>query len=267
MNKRYLGALFLSPLIIVLFLGDIYLKYVVMLLSLFGMYEFYNIIKNKNITPLSGIAYVLNIVYYTIIISHNSLNFKNIFLLTTLVVFVMMCIPIINRKYTFIDVSVTLLGIFYVTIFFSFIVLVNQKQYGNYLVWTIFISSWLCDTAAYYTGKYLGKNKLCPDVSPKKTIEGSIGGLLGSTIACGIYGVFINSKGINIPLFNFFAIGVIGGIFGQFGDLAASSIKRYVEVKDYSNLIPGHGGILDRFDSILFTSLVVYYYITIIMGM
>lgn len=71
-------------------------------------------------------------------------------------------------------------------VFFSFIVLVNNKTHGNYLVWLIFISAWLCDTTAYYVGKYLGKNKLCPKVSPKKTIEGSIGGIIGASVACTI---------------------------------------------------------------------------------
>jgi phosphatidate cytidylyltransferase len=112
----------------------------------------------------------------------------------------------------------------------------------------------------------LGKINYVPKLAPKKTIEGSIGGLIGSTLSCGIYGVILNKIGVNIPIFNFFLIGLFSGLFCQFGDLAASSIKRYVNVKDYSNLIPGHGGILDRFDSILFSSVIVYYYISIVIG-
>lgn len=99
----------------------------------------------------------------------------------------------------------------------------------------------------------------------KKTIEGSIGGLIGSTLFCGIYGLVINSFGVQVPVYHFIFMGIVCGVFCQFGDLVASSIKRYVDVKDYSNLIPGHGGILDRFDSILFTSVIVYYYVTMIM--
>ncbi|MCY6372508.1 phosphatidate cytidylyltransferase [Clostridium ganghwense] len=267
MDKRYFGALLLSPLVIVLFMGGIYLKYVVMTLSLFGMYELFRIMKNKNIKPLSIVAYLLCIVYYILFVGKNSVDYKALFLSIFITILLMLCIPIINEKYNFIDISITLFGFFYVTIFFSFIVLVNQKEYGQYLIWIIFISSWLCDTSAYYVGKYFGKNKLCPKVSPKKTIEGSIGGLIGSTIGCGIYGLVIMKQGVEIPLYNFCLIGVFCGVFCQFGDLVASSIKRYVGVKDFSNLIPGHGGILDRFDSILFASTVVYYYITIIMGM
>lgn len=267
MDKRYLGALFLSPLVVVLFVGGIYLKYIAMTLSILGMYEFFYIVKNKKIKPLSIFAYILCIIYYVFIIGKDSMDYKALFLTTVVIILVMLCIPILNEKYNFIDISITIFGFFYVSVFFSFIVLVSQKQHGQYLIWLIFISAWMCDTTAYYVGKYFGKNKLCPKVSPKKTIEGSIGGLLGSTAACGIYGLVALKLGYSISLYNFFLIGIFCGVFCQFGDLVASSIKRYVEVKDFSNLIPGHGGILDRFDSILFASAVVYYYITIFMGM
>jgi phosphatidate cytidylyltransferase len=145
--------------------------------------------------------------------------------------------------------------------------LINQKNYGNYLIWLVFISSWLCDTTAYYVGRYFGKNKLCPEVSPKKTIEGSIGGLLGSAVACTIFGVIASTNNVHIALYHYTFIGLLCGVFCQFGDLVASSIKRFVKVKDYSNLIPGHGGVLDRFDSILFASVVVYYYISLVLGL
>lgn len=264
MNKRYLGAAILSPLIIVLFLGGIYLKVLVALLSLMGIYEFYNVSRKKGINPLSIVSYILTIVYYIMIIN-NSFSFEKLFLMILFALFIMLCIPVISDKYNFIDVAVTLMGFLYVTMFFSFITLINDKPNGKYLIWIIFISAWLCDTSAYYVGKYFGKNKLCPRVSPKKTIEGSIGGLIGSTLFCGIYGLVVNSFGVQVPVYHFIFMGIVCGVFCQFGDLVASSIKRYVDVKDYSNLIPGHGGILDRFDSILFTSVIVYYYVTMIM--
>jgi len=261
MNKRYLGAILISPFLIFLFLGGVYLKYIIMLMSLAGMYEYFKVSKQKNINPMEYIAYLFCVIYYILI--GTNINYQTILLLIIFSVFIMLCIPVINIKYNFIDVAVTVLGFIYVSVFFSFIVLVDVKQYGNYLLWLIFISSWVCDTTAYYAGRYLGKNKLCPKVSPKKTIEGSIGGMLGSSLGCLIFGYILNRYGINIPLYHFILIGVLCGIFGQFGDLVASSIKRVAGVKDYSNLIPGHGGILDRFDSILFSSVIVYYYLTI----
>jgi phosphatidate cytidylyltransferase len=264
MNKRYLGALLLSPLVILIFIGGIYLKYFALILSLIGMYEFFNVIKEKNIHAMKYIGYILCIIYYFTLSS--TVNYNVFFLLIIAATFVMLCIPVIDTKYNFIDASISIFAFIYIAVFFSFIVLVESKTHGNFLVWLIFISSWLCDTTAYYVGRYLGKNKLCPKVSPKKTIEGSIGGLLGSTIACGIFGYISVSAGVDIPLYHFLIIGFLCGVFCQFGDLAASSVKRHVNVKDYSNLIPGHGGILDRFDSILFASAVVYYYITIVLG-
>ncbi|MFL0246951.1 phosphatidate cytidylyltransferase [Candidatus Clostridium stratigraminis] len=262
MNKRYLGALTLSPLVIFIFIGGVYLKYFTLLVSLIGMYEFFNVIKNKNINALKSIAYTSCILYY-IFLNHNT-NFHLILLIIIAALFIMLCIPVLNTKYNFIDVSCTLFGFVYIAVFFSFLVLINYKSQGNYLIWLVFISSWLCDTTAYYVGRAFGKNKLCPKVSPNKTIEGSLGGLLGSTIACGILGIVFTHFGVSIPLYHYILIGALCGVFCQFGDLTASSIKRLVNVKDYSNLIPGHGGILDRFDSILFAALVVYYYIDLI---
>lgn len=264
MNKRYIGALFLSPLLIFLVVGGVYLKFFTLAIALLGMHEFYTVVKQKNIYPFKYIGYILCIIYYLIV--NQSTGFQTVMLIITASVFVMLCIPVINTKYNFIDVSVTVMGYIYIAVFFSFIVLVGGKQNGRYLVWLIFISSWLCDTTAYYVGRYMGKVKLVPKVSPNKTVEGSIGGLLGSTIACTIYGIILNKLGVNISIYHFSLIGLICGVFCQFGDLVASSIKRYVNAKDYSNLIPGHGGILDRFDSILFASVVVYYYLTFILA-
>lgn len=264
MNNRYLGALLLSPLFLFLFIGGEYLRYLIMILSLLGLYEFYKVIKVKGINPLSIVGYIICIVYYMNL--NNTSNYKISMLLIVGAAFLLLCVPVVNLKYNFIDIALTLFGIIYVVIFFSFIVLINEKHFGNYLIWLVFISSWGCDTTAYYSGKLFGKRKLCPEISPKKTIEGSIGGMIGAIIGCTIFGLYVISKGFNFSLFNFSLIGALCGIFGQLGDLVASSIKRFAGVKDYSKLIPGHGGILDRFDSILFSSVVVYYYVTLVMG-
>lgn len=262
MNKRYLGALMLSPIIIFLFLGGNILKYGIMVLSLMGMYEFYKVNKEKNINAISALGYILCIIYYFSI--EKSINYNLTFNLVIITLFILLCIPIINIKFNYIDLAITIFGFLYVGVMFSFIPLISLKENGNMLLWLIFISSWMCDTSAYYVGLRIGKRKLCPNVSPKKTIEGSIGGLLGSTISCGVFGLYLYSKGVNIPLYHYFIIGALSGVFSQFGDLTASSIKRIAKVKDYSNLIPGHGGVLDRFDSILFSSFIVYFYLTLI---
>lgn len=258
-NNRYLGAVMIAPFIIFVFLGGIYLKGFIFALSILALWEFYNALKEKNFKPVKSAGYILLVVYY---ILNN--NFEHMMYALVAATFILLILPVINLEYTFIDVSLTLLGFIYCGILFGFVYVVNAKPHGEFLVWIIFIGSWLSDTAAFYSGKFLGKHKLSPRVSPKKTIEGSIGGLIGATVFCGIFGIIVQ-KYINImPIYNYFIIGTLCGIFGQFGDLVASSIKRYVGIKDYSNLIPGHGGILDRFDSIIFSGTVVFYYLTFI---
>ncbi|MHC1721227.1 MAG: phosphatidate cytidylyltransferase [Clostridiaceae bacterium] len=263
MNNRYVGALIISPILIFLFLGGIYLKIFVLAVSLAGMYEFYKVTKLKSINPLSYVGYSLCILYQLTIGMYTDFNFMFFALIFALML--MFCITVFDTKYNFIDIAVTALGFLYIGVFFSFIVLVSNKQFGYYFVWLIFISSWVCDTSAYYSGKFFGKTKLCPKVSPKKTVEGAIGGLLGSALSCGIFGFCISQFGVDVSLMHFVFIGILSGIFSQFGDLTASSVKRFLGVKDYSNLIPGHGGILDRFDSILFSALTVFYYLTFIL--
>lgn len=260
-DKRYIGALILSPFIIILFLGGTYLKIAALILSILGMYEFYNVVEKKKFKPIAIMSYSAIIIYF---ILNNNTDY--LVYVVGILTFLSLCIPVINTNYNFSDIAITVLGFIYAGVFFSFIPQINSMKYGNYLIWLIFISSWLCDTAAYYTGKYLGKRKLCPEVSPKKTIEGSLGGLLGSIIGCTVFGFIIGSYGVEISLIHYGIIGLLCGIFGQFGDLVASSIKRYVGVKDYSNLIPGHGGILDRFDSVLFSSVVLFVYLRLVLG-
>lgn len=258
-NERYIGAIIIAPIILFLLLGGLPLKIFTIVLSCVGMHEFYSTIRKGNFRPVDLGGYILLIVYY---IFDN--NFQNIMYFLILSVFILFILTIFTDKINFIDVGMTLLGFVYVGMFFSFIYLVASKSLGEYYVWLIFIGAWITDSAAYYAGRYLGKHKLCPTISPKKTVEGSIGGLIGSVVICGLFGILINNYVASFPVYHFFIIGGLCGVFSQFGDLVASSIKRYVGIKDYSNLIPGHGGILDRFDSILFCGVVVFYYLTFI---
>ena len=161
-------------------------------------------------------------------------------------------------KINIIDISVTLFGMAYVLVFFSFIALIRGLNKGNLLVWYIFMAAWGTDILAYLVGKYLGKHKFS-EISPKKTIEGCIGGLIGAILFVLVYTVFLNTvfnTNLNYILMTSYAI--IWSILGQIGDFAASTIKRYTGIKDYSNLLPGHGGMLDRFDSVIFIAPFAY---------
>jgi len=159
------------------------------------------------------------------------------------------------------DGMATLVGIFYVVFFSYHVVLIDQSRWPR-MVWLVLITAFATDIMAYFSGYFFGKHKLCPKISPKKTVEGSVGGTLGSIICCGLFGYFV------LPdlLIHCLVIGVLGGVISQFGDLTASIFKRKMGIKDYGHLIPGHGGILDRFDSVLFTAPLVYYYTAFVLA-
>jgi len=140
--------------------------------------------------------------------------------------------------------------------------IMTEFEHGKYLVFLVFVASSISDACAYFVGVKFGKHKLAPLVSPKKSIEGSVGGILGAAIIGLIYGIILYNTGI-FPQFavvwGFALIGGVGSVISQIGDLAASAIKRDHEIKDYSHLIPGHGGIMDRMDSICVTTPIIYY--------
>lgn len=144
LNSRYIGAVVLAPLLIFVLLGGLPLKLFTIALSICGLYEFYNALKSKEIKSVSIIGYILLVIYYLI---NNDFEKMMYILVITMVIGLM--IPIIDLKYSFVDVSTTFLGFIYVGILFSFIPLVNEKVGGQYLVWLIFIGSWLSDTVAY----------------------------------------------------------------------------------------------------------------------
>jgi phosphatidate cytidylyltransferase len=129
------------------------------------------------------------------------------------------------------------------------------------LIWTILIIGFVTDTSAFLVGRKIGKHKLAPAISPKKSLEGAISGTLFAAIATVIYGIILNSYfSYDFNYFLFIILGLIGSIAGQCGDLTASMIKRRVNIKDFGKILPGHGGILDRFDSILFIIPIVYFF-------
>ena len=161
------------------------------------------------------------------------------------------------------DISFSFL---YCPVMLSFIYMTRQSEpYGKYLIWMILIGSWGCDTFAYLIGSAFGKRKVFPVLSPNKSLAGCIGGILASGIIGGVYGYFyvtpgLAKMGIEIPYLYLVlaAISMVGGVIGMLGDLVASGIKRNKGFKDYAKLIPGHGGVMDRFDSMISTAPAIY---------
>jgi phosphatidate cytidylyltransferase len=156
-----------------------------------------------------------------------------------------------------VDVKIMSLIIFigsYVVFFMYHMILLNSSVF----VWLVYIIAFGTDTFAYFTGKIFGKHKLYPQVSPNKTIEGAIGGVIGCTL---ISIVYFNYLGINKYIY-IIIFSISASIFSMVGDLTASKIKREFKIKDFGSYLPGHGGILDRFDSVLFVAPIVYYFIS-----
>lgn len=163
-------------------------------------------------------------------------------------------------KYRAEQVMCAFFNVAYAPVMLSCIYLVRSLPYGVYSVWMIFISSWICDTCAYAVGILFGKHKMVPRLSPKKSIEGAVGGVVGSALVGALYGYFIVEPVITEQKVTwvFVLISAVGAVISQIGDLTASAIKRNHEIKDYGKLIPGHGGVMDRFDSVIFTAPMIY---------
>lgn len=155
---------------------------------------------------------------------------------------------------------IIMLSVFYIGFLSSHAVLIDHLDQDGTLIWLALLTAFGTDTFAYLIGVRFGKRKLCPALSPKKTMEGALGGMLGSIALCAAFGWLVMPD----IIVHCAVVGLIGSLFAQMGDLVASAFKRKMGIKDYGNLIPGHGGVLDRFDSILFTLPVVYYYAILI---
>ena len=174
-------------------------------------------------------------------------------------------IVVTNMKRNIVDIAISLFGVCYIVFFIMFAPLIRDSmENGKILIWYVFFAAWGTDTLAYLIGKNFGRHKFT-DVSPKKTVEGCLGGIIGSILFCLVYTVICNNFwDLKISYTYVLGISIFLSAISQIGDLAASSVKRYCGIKDYSNLIPGHGGILDRIDSVIFILPFAYFLLSMI---
>lgn len=209
---------------------------------------------------LEIIGYVGIVVYYLQMTFLTEREFLFLTLIVILVAFMFLYV-FAFPKYRAEQIMCAFFCVAYAPVMLSFIYLVRVQPYGIYTVWMIFISSWICDTCAYVVGMLFGKHKLAPVLSPKKSIEGAIGGIVGSALVGAVYAYFVVESVISEQriIGAFILISAVGAVISQVGDLAASAIKRNHEIKDYGKLIPGHGGVMDRFDSVIFTAPMIYF--------
>ncbi len=261
------GFFLLIGCIIFHLIGGIVLLLALLFCALVGLFEFYRatgVLKDQQKCSLLTLpGYVFTVAYFVMLYFKSDTEHL-LFALVVLFAVTMMIFVFSFPKFHATQVAHVVFGVLYVPLMLGYIYRVRSLESGIYTVWLIYISSWVCDTFAYMTGVAVGKHKLAPILSPKKSIEGSIGGILGSLLAGFLYWYFLLENQIPGSMIGILTVCGVGAVISQTGDLAASAFKRNHEIKDYGHLIPGHGGILDRFDSVIFTAPMIYYLLTFI---
>lgn len=244
---------------VILFLNPIVFTTALSIIILIMLYECFHALQcNKSVKIIGYLSGVVMILGF-------HLGFYIEALALSIAAFMILVIAMhgkVNHK----DILSPAMLTFYIVTFMSFIVKVRD-DFSVYEMMLIFICAWTSDTGAYFAGTFFGKHKLIPRVSPKKTIEGSIGGILICSLSCVLYLFILRCFGREMTGIGYIAVAVAGmaaSVMTQFGDLAASAIKRDCNVKDYGKIFPGHGGFMDRFDSVMFIAPFVYYFITLI---
>ena len=241
--------------------GSWILFFTLLAVSLIGMRELYKVMKvsDEHVTVLELVGYLGAVLYY-IAMKADFGNYGTMAIIISMILILFVYV-FGYPKYHAEQVMAAFFGVVYVAVMLSFIYLTRSLPDGKFLVWLIFLCSWGCDTCAYCVGMLIGKHKMAPVLSPKKSIEGAGGGVAGAALLGAIYAAATQGKMAEYAL-----ICAVGALISMVGDLAASAIKRNQNIKDYGKLIPGHGGILDRFDSVIITAPVIYYLAKTILG-
>ncbi len=264
--ERITSGLLGFPLVlIILLLGDkVLVDFALSIIAVLSMNEYFNAIK-KVANPVKWLGYVSCFSIALIhIVPQDYLNMIVTLSVPTILVILFAQVIATDMKTNFRDIAYTFIGIFYVVFFIMFVAFIDGMKDGKILIWYAIFAAWGTDIFAFIFGRCFGKHKFSK-VSPKKSIEGCIGGTIGGVVLILIYTYIANTYwGVNYSYLFMFGVGVILSLIGQIGDFAASSIKRFVGIKDYSNLIPGHGGMLDRIDSLIFLAPFAYSLFTLL---
>lgn len=272
MKQRLISSVIYFILLLSILVIDIPLvdTIVVVLVSLIAMHEYCKAFKSVGYNPIVSVGYVgcLSIFLMGMPISFESKMLIIRVVLPILIMGLFIYIILKKLKVTVLDIAITMLSLIYVPFMFSFVKLVLAMPSSRAIIWFVILGAFMSDIMGYLIGRKFGKRKLCPLISPKKTVEGSIAGILGVTISYVILTLILNNFfNFNLNMIIVILMSVVCAIAGQFGDLSASTIKRYCGVKDFGSIMPGHGGILDRCDSILFVAPIVYIFFRLYFNM
>ena len=267
---RILIAVIFIPLVLYIsYFGGIPFMSFVNLLIFLGLIEFSSFLKLKNFSIPSILLILLGLLIGTTVYFYGD-RFISAILLCSILISGLF--QLVRHKFdkAIENLSSLMFGLIYIALFFSFLILIREFPHKSGLeyrlggMWIIFLflCSWFSDILSYFIGTPFGKHKILPLVSPNKSWEGSFGGIAGAMLAAFV------SKNIflkEVPLFHLLSLAILISVFGQIGDFVESSFKRQVSLKDSSSIIPGHGGTLDRFDSLLFSAPLVYFYLTFVL--
>ena len=251
MKQRLLTALIGVPLtiLVIVFSHTLVWEAAVLLFTIVGIYEALKCVGLKNNIYISMLSYLYGVC--AVIFSYNTYEFMY-YITSCYVILILGACVFFKNKIPFNDIAaLSVISVYVVNGMFSLIALRRTASIGLFLIFFIFIGAWITDGFAYFVGRAFGKHKLIPEISPKKTVEGAIGGIVFGVISYLIFG-FIISYFFKYQV-NYFALTVVGivvSLFSMLGDLILSCLKRAYNIKDFGNLLPGHGGVLDRFDSI-----------------
>lgn len=262
-TTRIVSSIALVPLlfVVVWLLPPVYFAGLAVCAAAIGQHELYGMAKARGITPMATTGIALGAL---VVINFYRPLYPYLggpYFWITLCVLTVMTARLFSRRPVegaLEDVAVTLLGVFYAALLFGFQVAIHAGPFGKKWLVFLFLVIWASDTGAYYAGTALGKHRLYEKISPKKSVEGLAGGMLASAVVAVLCKLWL------VPALGWFeavALGAVLAVIGTVGDLVESLIKRSAGVKDSGSLIPGHGGILDRMDSMLFAAPVLFYYL------
>ena len=256
------GILLVAIALLTIISGGPILFVTLLCVSAIGMQELYKAMKvrEEGFSILEIAGYLGALLYYVAVY----LDFDRYGMMAVIFALILLMFVYVFTypKFRAEQIMAAYFGVIYVAVMLSFIYLTRNLPDGKFLVWLIFLCSWGCDTCAYCVGMLIGKHKMAPVLSPKKSVEGGVGGVVGAALLGVAYAAATGG-----PMAEYAVICGIGALISMVGDLAASAIKRNQGIKDYGKLIPGHGGILDRFDSVIFTAPVIYFLSKMILGL